>query len=173
VQVGDQLYQVAHESTLLQLAEKHYKSNDFVAARVNNAVTGLGYRLHKNCTVEFLDCRSDDGMRIYRNSLVFLLVRAAKEVLVGCRVHMKHSLSNGLYGEIDFERPVGERDIDEIDQRMHEIVMENVPFERKKLSIDDASKLFFQQGLHVVDVATVYVWHIAGNKVGITALCGQ
>ncbi|TYO93357.1 nucleoside kinase [Desulfallas thermosapovorans] len=122
-----------------------------VAAMVNNVLVGLRWNVHQNSTIEFVDLESDDGMRVYTRSLVMLLVRAASEILPGCRVRMEHTLGNGVYGEVDYSRPLRKADVEQIEARMFEIVRANEPVvidpvpkeEMKKLllSTNQAEKL--------------------------------
>ncbi len=149
---GDIEIQLEGKSVLVPRGTKlvdvlHDSAYTYVGAIVNNAVRDLNYVLLKDATVKFLDLTCLDGMRIYRNSLVFLLVRATREVLGDCRVFIKHSLSNGYYGEVEFHRPLVDGDIQAILEKMHAMVEEDVPFERRSVPIGDAISLFQRQGL--------------------------
>ena len=115
-------------------------------ARVNNEVVGFQFPLEEDCRLQFMTTSSEDGMRVYRASLVFLFVRAALEVVEGCTVHIKHSLNNGLYGEIEHSQPVIEKDIKAIETRMRELVEQDIPFERKTVSVDTAREIYEKQG---------------------------
>ena len=103
--------QVPLGTPLGQLAGMVPESKGAVVARVNNDTMGFQFPLTEDCSVKFLRTETEDGMRAYRAGLVFLFVRAALEVIPGCTVHVKHALSNGLYGEIDHTQPVIEKDI--------------------------------------------------------------
>ncbi len=118
------------------------------AVRVNNTVRDLSYRLQTSCRLQWVPVNTEEGMRVYRNSLVFLMLRAFHEILPGCRVFVKHSLSNGLYGEISFERPVSEKDIEAVERRMHEIVEQNESFVLEKVPIAKAKEIFRAQGMN-------------------------
>ena len=85
-------------------------------------------------------------MRAYRASLVFLFVRAALETIPGCTVHIKHSLNNGFYGEFEHSQPVIEKDIRAIEERMRELVEEDIPFTREIVSVEEARKIYAEQG---------------------------
>ena len=117
-----------------------------VAAKINNDLVELTARLNEDSKVEFVDMSSEDGMRIYRRSVVFVLIRAAREILPGCRVRIEHSLANGLYGEIFWKRPLTEKDVSNIEARMWKIVEEDVPFEKSRISKEEAIKLFHEDG---------------------------
>ncbi len=129
-----------------QLAELVPESKGAVVARVNNDTMGFQFPLTEDCRVEFLHTDSEDGMRAYRAGLVFLFVRAALDVIPGATIHVKHALSNGLYGEIDHSHPVIEKDIRAIEERMHALVEEDIPFERRVMPIEEAKKIYAEQG---------------------------
>ncbi|HHY46044.1 MAG TPA: nucleoside kinase [Firmicutes bacterium] len=117
-----------------------------VLAKVNNELRELTAPITSDCTVEFLDMSHEDGMRVYRRSVVFILVRAAREILPGCRVRIEHSLSNGLYGEIFWQRPLTEKDVMQIEARMRAIVEEDVPFTKERLPKEKAIQIFKEDG---------------------------
>lgn len=133
--------------SLLELVELRNITTKVVAAKVNNELCDLHYRITEPCMIELLDLTSDEGMRIYRNSLVFVLMRAARDVLPNCRIMIEHSLSNGLYGEITAEHPLVEDDVTQIEQRMLEIVLADEPFEKRILPVDEVTRIFAHQGL--------------------------
>jgi len=122
------------------------ESEGAVVARVNNDTVGFQYPLLEDCQIRFLRTDSEDGMRAYRTGLVFLFVRAALEVIPGCTVHIKHALSNGLYGEIEHTQPVIEKDIRAIEERMRALVEEDVPFERRVVPKEQARRIYQEQG---------------------------
>lgn len=133
-------------TTVGELAKMVSEAEGAVVARVNNDVMGFQFPLLTDCRVQFLNTHSEDGMRAYRASLVFLFVRAALEVLDGCTVHIKHSLNNGLYGEIDHCQPVIEKDIKAIEDRMRQFVEQDIPFERRTVPVEKAREIYAKQG---------------------------
>lgn len=138
---------VPRGTSLAELVKMQNIPSKVTAAYVDNTLQSLNYRLERSCTVELLDLTTDDGMRVYRNSLIFVLVRAAKEVLPGCRVHIEHALSNGLYGEITAQQPLVEADVERIEQRMLEIIMADEPFVKHILPKQEAVEIFTEQNL--------------------------
>ncbi len=135
--------------TILELVEKApILVEGVVAAKVNNALHPLSFIIKGCCNVELVSVDSPEGMRVYRNSLVLLMIRAAKEVLPGARVHIEHSLSNGLFGEIEADQALIEQDVEHIEQRMREIVTKDELIRKHKMGKDEASTIFKKQGLH-------------------------
>ena len=147
VTVGDRRLEVPEGTLVGEVASMvPGDSQGTVVARVDNDVYGYQFPLTEDCRVEFLDTRTEDGMRAYRASLVFLFVRAALEVIPGCTVHIKHALNNGLYGEIDHSQPVIEKDIKAIEERMWALVKEDVPFTRRIVPVEEAKRIYAEQG---------------------------
>lgn len=147
ITVGHRELQVPRGTLVGELAAMVPESQGAVVARVNNEIMGFQFPLTESSQVKFLRTDSEDGMRAYRAGLVFLFVRAALEVAPGCTVHIKHALSNGLYGEIDHSHPVIEKDIRAIEERMHALVEEDVPFERRLVATTKAKEIYAEQGL--------------------------
>lgn len=146
VQMNGRQLKVPTGTLVGQVAAMIPESKGAVVARANNDTVGFQFPLTENCTLKFLHTDSEDGMRAYRAGLVFLFVRAALEILPGCTVHIKHALSNGLYGEIDHAQPVIEKDIRAIEERMHALVTDDIPFERRIVSMEEAKRIYSEQG---------------------------
>lgn len=117
-----------------------------VAARVGNRLRELTYALTENATVTPVDLLSQDGIRIYSRSLKMVLIRATREIFPNARVKIDHSLSKGLYGEIYLGRPLTERDLKVIAVRMREIIDADEPIEKRSLPVEEAIKIFAQDG---------------------------
>lgn len=117
-----------------------------VAAKINNAVKDLRTPLEQDCSLEFVDLSTDDGMRVYQRSLVMVLVRATREILPGSSVTVQHTLGNGIYGEIDYQRPLKDSDIQDIEKRMREIVEADEPIIRRRLKKEEVKQLFEEIG---------------------------
>ncbi len=127
-----------------------------VAAKVNNNLRELNYILNEDSTLEFIDITSADGQRIYKRSLAFIFIRSAMEILEGCRVSVEHSLSKGLYCEIHYKRPINEKDVEAIENRMREIVEEDIEFEKSSIPKEEAKKIFRKFGMEAKEKLLKY-----------------
>ena len=117
-----------------------------VAAKLGNQLRELFVIPEADAVVEPIDLRSEDGIRIYWRSLTFVLVRAARELYPGCKVTIEHSLSKGIFGELYIGRPVNERDIRAIQNRMKEIIAMDEPIRKITLPREEAISLFEKEG---------------------------
>lgn len=128
------------EKVYMDLSD-HY-NNQVVAAKVDNNIRELSYKLANDCNIEFLDLTSDDGIRIYIRGLSFLFIRACREIFPHCYVSIEHSLGNGLYCEVHGDFSLTPRQVKRIEDKMHEIVELDEPFERTRVSIEEAKDIF-------------------------------
>ncbi|NMB25828.1 MAG: nucleoside kinase [Firmicutes bacterium] len=133
-------------TTLQQLTQELWPDTwrGIVAAYVDNELKELTYSVTEDCSIVFFGLEAKDGHRIYQRSATFLLIRAAREILPGCRVTIEHSLSNGLYGEIHHTRALMEQDLRDIEGRMKEIVERDEPFEKMVMEKEAARALFLE-----------------------------
>ena len=124
----------------------NYKSK-VVAAKVNNELRELTYPIDESCEIMIVDISTDDGMRIYQRSLKCLMIKAIKDVLGDKKdVVICHSVSRGIFFEasdgIDFET----EDVVKIENRMKQLVEEEIPFVKNIISIEEAKEKFLQLG---------------------------
>lgn len=124
------------------------KPYPIVAAKVNNVVQGLRFRLYNNKDIEFLDYRTYSGRSAYCRSLCFLLSKAARDVFPGCRIYMRRPISKGYFCSLIKPDGFGTDadDVARIRKRMREIVKENLPFYRQEVQADEATSVFARDG---------------------------
>lgn len=125
--------------------ENDYVST-IVAAKVNNDIKELSYHLYENARVEFLDLTTNDGLRIYRRSLYFILIKAVNDLYPERKVTICHSISKGIYCEIKGDRELTEQDLKRIDLRMRELIKAEIPFVKRMMSSEEARELFKRSG---------------------------
>lgn len=118
------------------------------SARVNNKVEGLHYAIFSDKDVEFLDIRSQSGLRTYTRSLFFVLYKATKDLYPNSSLRIDTSVSNGYYCQpTGIDEPVTEDVAARLRRRMQEIIDANIPFHRISCHTEDAIRLFREKGL--------------------------
>ena len=136
--------EIPAEMTLLELAQEVQKKGEplIVAARVDNVLRDLQTPVGDFHTIELVDTRSEFGRRIYRRSVVFLLIMAVRELYSETEVVVQFTAHKGLYCAIQSPFDVTERVVLELEQRMREIVAENRPIVKKRLQREEVVQLF-------------------------------
>lgn len=118
-----------------------------VAVRINNSLEDLKSEITADCTLQFVDLESDDGMRVYQSGLLIVLSRAALEIFPECTLTVRHSLANAVYGEIKIGRALKGEDIEKIEKRMRSIINGGGAIEKKELPLEGAVELFTEKGM--------------------------
>jgi uridine kinase len=120
---------------------------------VNNKVESLDFRVFHSKDVEFLNILCPSGMRTYVRSLCFVLCAAVEELFPQGRIYLEHPVSKGYYCTLDIGRPVTERDLQRIRQKMHQMVAARLRFVRHERHTTDVAALFRRRGME--DKATL------------------
>jgi len=124
-----------------------YHTSRIMAARVNNDIRELFKTLKHDATVRFIDMSVEDGARIYQRGLVFILYAAARDLFPDRRLRVLHSLGQGLF--CDFrEIRVTDDEVVQIKQRMHELIDQDLEYQKQKLYKWDALQLLENLGMH-------------------------
>ena len=136
--------EIPAEMTLLELAQAVQKKGEplIVAARVDNVLRDLQTPVGDFHTIELVDTRSEFGRRIYRRSVVFLLIMAVRELYPEAEVVVQFTAHKGLYCAIQSPFDVTESVVLDLEQRMREIVAENRLIVKKRLQREEVVQLF-------------------------------
>ena len=127
-------------------AEFSDPAHPVIAAFVNNELVSLSFKIEISSTLRPVSLDSEAGMRIYRNSLTFLLSRSVSELFPERRLIIGHSLGHGYYFYFDGEIEIKQEDLNKIETRMREIVKNNEPIVRKVISYAEAVDSFRKSG---------------------------
>lgn len=118
-----------------------------ICARVNNKTENLDYPVFAPKQVEFLSKESGSGQRVYVRSLCMILYKAVCDILPGVSLRIEHSVARGNYCRLMGLNGVSDEIVEQLLNRMREIVAQNIPFERKERLTEDVIKIFEKQGL--------------------------
>ena len=113
-----------------------------IGALVNNQLVSIFHKLEVNSIVQPVFLDSGDGVRLYRNSLCFLLYLTIHQLFPDRRLVIGHSLGNGYFYYFDNIFSVDPKDLEKIEKRMNELVAEDRPIQRKVISYMEALEYF-------------------------------
>lgn len=123
--------------------ESHCKGM-IVAAKVNNEIRELTYRITKESNISFIDLSMADGVRIYQRSLIFLLVKAFHDIFPDEEIAVCHSVSRGLFFESS-KSSLDSADVSRVEQQMRELVKRNIPFRKETIPTEEAKQRFLRE----------------------------
>ena len=121
-------------------------SYPIIGAKVNNRVKSLNYRVYSNKVINFFDASNPSGDAMYNRSLNFLLYKAVKDIYPQEDIIIKHSISGGRYCEFENpDFPIDENIVKGIENRMKELVSQDIPFVRKTVLTQEAIDKYQEQ----------------------------
>lgn len=122
-------------------------SAPIVAAILNNDIHELTYPVQIESTCTPITMESADGARIYRRSLIFLLEMAFNQVFDRGYLNIDHSVSSGgFYCEVKAREPFTTAELQKLTTQMREMVSKDLPFDRREVPIQEATKYFTKHG---------------------------
>jgi uridine kinase len=120
---------------------------DILTASVNNTVLDLNTKINSDCTVEFYDITSRYGFKAYQRSVSLLMLAAANEVLGNeAQIWVQHTINQNYYCELHGAE-LTEALLEELENKMQELVKSAYDIERIILPIDEAKEIFRKYGL--------------------------
>jgi uridine kinase len=133
--------------TLLQMLPE-WDNPPVMGAVVNGELRELTYSIDMDSRINLITMGDDDGSRIYRRSITFLLEAAFEELFPDTQMTLDHSVSSGgYYCQVFSKNEFTHNEIKKLKQRMKELVDENIQFTRKTVPLDEVINYFQSKGL--------------------------
>ena len=87
-------------------------------------------------------CEAEEQLYKLRHSLAHIMAQAVLEIRPNAKLAFGPPVENGFYYDFDFgDSPLGESDLEDIENRMRKLVKSKQPFERTCMSLADAEAL--------------------------------
>lgn len=135
------------EVRLIDLLSKEDQTKYF-CAKVNNRIQELTYTVFYDAEITFLDGDDEEGMYVYETTLRYLLAMALYKLNPKINLKISYYESRSLFGIIlneDIE--VTDSFIAELDKKMHEIVEQNYPLNKKIVLNEEAIEIYKKFGM--------------------------
>ncbi len=129
--------------SLLELSREYQDRFQYpiIIAKVNDSYQELREKIIKPVDITFFDLTSRMGNRIYVNGLIFLNLYAVKKLWGNeANIVVQHSIDKGIYIETNFA--LTEQKVKQLEQKMHELVKQDLEIARVNVSRRDAIDYF-------------------------------
>ncbi len=118
-----------------------------VAVKSNGHLIDLTTPLTEDTVIEPVAVDSEIGLDILRHSTAHLMALAVKELFgEQVKVAIGPAIEDGFYYDFDREQPFSPDDFERIEAKMTELVNARLPFSRKEMSRDEATRWFARMG---------------------------
>jgi len=85
-------------------------------------------------------------LEVLRHSTSHLMAHAVKELYPEAKVAIGPSIETGFYYDFDYDPGFTDEDLVKIEEKMHELVKQDIPIERRVIKKEDAIKMFKEAG---------------------------
>ena len=138
-------------STLAEILKvlPEWDNPPIMGAVVNGELRELTTTIEMDARVRLVTMKDDDGARIYRRSITFLLESAFEELFPDLLMTLDHSVSaGGYYCQINRSDPLTPEELERLLKRMRELVEADLPFERQLVPLNEVIEYFESRGLY-------------------------
>ena len=119
-----------------------------MAAVVNGVLQELTVPVNLEAFVRPVTLADEDGMRIYRRSLVFLLEVAFARLFPEAKVWVEHAVaSGGYFCEVKGRPPLTQEELAQLEALMRDLVARDLPIHREEVPLQEAIRYFQDLGM--------------------------
>lgn len=129
------------------IANEYQEQYDNMIALVleNGKIRELIKTAHKDCELSFLTLKDTIGHKAYVRTALMILVKAVYDVLGADKVEkvkVEFSIGQGYYCDVKMEEKLTAGMVKKINERMQELVEQDLPITKKSYPIDEARAIF-------------------------------
>ncbi len=117
-----------------------------MAVTLGDSIKGLRWQPQQDCVLTLLDYTNEEVRRMYERSARFLFLLALRDTMPGARARFEHSAGYGVYVQLRDEEALNSLRVRRIEQRMRQLVEEDLPFVRTRWTREQAMTYFEQDG---------------------------
>ena len=102
IQYKDKTIEIEIPMTINELLKEEIQKNEHtvVAAIFNNEYQNLDYKIESDGTIELIDISSNEGMKVYRRTLVYIVGKAFEKICPDKKMEVNYQLSNSMFCDI-------------------------------------------------------------------------
>ena len=117
-----------------------------IGAKVNGVVVDFFHNVEEDSEIEPVKNGSEEGLQLIRHTAAHVMAEAVQSLFPEAKVTIGPVIDNGFYYDYDFPRGFNPEDLEQIEEKMGEIIKGNKPLTRKTISRDEAIELFSKNG---------------------------
>lgn len=117
-----------------------------LAGKVNDKLVDTSYLIEQDADVAIITDRDEEGLDIIRHSTSHLMAQAVKQLFPEAQVTIGPVIEDGFYYDFSYSEAFTPDDLTKIEQRMEEIVKQDLQVIREEMPRDAAIKLFREMG---------------------------
>ena len=144
VQILDgQQIQVNKETSFKEVIDNNFENSDeVVLCKFNEKYHKLADKVTEDGTLSVVYANSEIGWKIYSRTLQFIFIKVALDLFPNAKIRMEHSISKGIFGEINKETPLTVDEIEKIKEKMNDLIKRDVKINKIEVTKEKAIDIF-------------------------------
>ena len=116
-----------------------------IAGRIDGQLADACVSITEDASVEIVTSKDPDGVDIIRHSFAHLMGHAIKQLYPTAKMAIGPVIENGFYYDVDYERSFTPEDLEAIEKRMGELIVQDYDVVREVVSRTQAVEAFRQR----------------------------
>lgn len=117
-----------------------------IAGKVDGRLVDTSFVVTEDAPLSIVTEKDPVALEVIRHSTAHLLAQAVKQLFPSAQVTIGPVIEDGFYYDFSFERPFTPEDLVLIEEKMLELVEQNIPVKRIVISRDEAIQFFRNLG---------------------------
>lgn len=117
-----------------------------LAGKVNGKLVDTSFVIDSDADVAIVTERDEEGLDIIRHSTSHLMAQAVKQLYPEAQVTIGPVIDDGFYYDFSYPQGFTPDDLEKIQQRMEEIVSQDLPVQREEIPRDAGIQMFRDMG---------------------------
>ncbi len=113
-----------------------------VAAVVDGDTVDLMTPIDRDASLRILTEKDAEALPVLRHSAAHVLATAVRTLRPGAGIGFGPAIDDGFYYDFDVEAPFTPEDLEVFESKMSEVAQEDLPFERRRVTKEEARDLF-------------------------------
>lgn len=153
VKINDEVKEYPYGTTLMDISKEHGKNykGDIILAFVDNKLRELFKKVKSDCEISFVTTKETAGYKTYIRGLILLMLKAFYAEMGRDNIEkviVEYSLGNGLYCDYIGKIELTKERLNNIKERMLELVKKDIPYMKRSIGTNEAIELFRQYGMY-------------------------
>ena len=124
----------------------HRLASAALAAAVGDRLVDLTHPLEEDASVRIITKDGPEALRLYRHSTAHLLAAAVTSLFPEAQCGIGPPTEDGFFYDFVVDRPFVPEDLDAIEAKMRELAAQDLAYERKMMSKEEAKRYFADRG---------------------------
>ncbi len=121
------------------------KLKNIIAVKVNGEAVDLSHTLTRTAELDPITADSAAGQKMLRHSTAHIMAQAVQELYPETRLGIGPAIENGFYYDFDRPQSFSDTEMEKIEQRMAQIIKQDLPFRKSVISKAEAIQTFSEK----------------------------